>query len=143
MAHSLRGEGSVRRFLPATLVLGVAVVALAGCGGGEKAVSCGGKPVSSLPASFPSGLPVPDHFRLASVENDNGYVVAHGSAAGTLENVRDFYASALPRAGYTLGEGDAEKQEAETDFDGNGVAGRLKLDGGSGCVAVQLAVKEG
>ena len=69
--------------------------------------------------------------------------VATGSAAGTLQGVRDFYERALPKQGFALGEGDAEEHEAETDFDGNGVSGHLRLRDGGGCVNVQLAVKHG
>ena len=131
-----------------------AAAALAGCGGGGSkaaapegaavAAGCGGAAVRSLPAAFPARLPLPDGYRLGSLTHEHGYAVATGSAAGTLQGVRDFYERALPKQGFALGEGDAEEHEAETDFDGNGVGGHLRLrDGGGGCVNVQLAVKHG
>jgi len=141
------GEGSRTRALLVPALTLAAATALAGCGGAAEpdasaAGACSGRPVASLPGRFPAGLPLPRGFRLAGVSDEQGYVVAEGSAPGSLGAVRDFYRGAFPQAGYELGEGDAEEHEAETEFEGSGVQGRLKLnDAASGCVAVRLAVR--
>jgi hypothetical protein len=133
------------------IVAAAACIALAGCGGGgerepESTVAAGGCAASgaaTLPAVFPEDVPRPDGLRVSDVHQDGDYTVAEGSAAGSLEDVRDFFQTELPKAGFELGEGDAEEHEAETEFEANGVRGKLKLNDISGCsdrVAVQLAV---
>jgi hypothetical protein len=62
-----------------------------------------------------------------------GDTVFVGLVPGDLEAARDFFNEQLPTRGYKLGEGDAEEHEAETEFEGHGVDGRLKLHDVSGC----------
>jgi hypothetical protein len=129
----------------AILVAALALVA-AGCGGeSEPALSAGdceaGK--ATLPASFPDDLPVPSGLRVRDTRKDGDYTVAEGTAAGSLDEVRDFFQTQLPAAGYELGEGDAEEHEAETEFEGKGVRGKLKIRDNTGCdgrVSLDLAV---
>jgi hypothetical protein len=59
--------------------------------------------------------------------------VFEGYVPGDLGAARDYFDDELPRRGYDLGEGDSEEHEAETDFAGHGVDGRLKLHDVSGC----------
>jgi hypothetical protein len=67
--------------------------------------------------------------------------VVKGFTAGDLEEVRDFFYAQLPARGFTLGEGDAEESEAETDFSGHGTSGHLKLNTSFDCKgAVAVAV---
>jgi hypothetical protein len=73
---------------------------------------------------------------------EGGFSVAEGYVAGDLEATADYFREEFPSAGYELGEGDAEKHEAETEFEGNGVDGRLKLrsvDGCEGALSLSLA----
>ena len=131
----------VLRLLPLVTLL---CVVAAGCGGGKEAVAgCGDAGRLSYPAGFPSGLPKPDGYRLTSTHRDGDFTVAVGSATGTLEQVRDFFQSGLPSAGYQLGEGDAEEHEAETEFEGKGSRGKLKIRDFSDCedrVSLEVAV---
>lgn len=72
-------------------------------------------------------------------------LVLEGYVAGDLESVRDFFRERLPNAGFELREGDAEEHEAETDFAGHGVEGRLKLHDIAGCdgaLTLAVAVKK-
>jgi len=63
------------------------------------------------------------------------------SSAGGLEAARDYYKEQLPKHGFELGEGDAEEEEAETEFDGHGFEGHLKLRTIEGCAnALSLGV---
>jgi hypothetical protein len=60
-----------------------------------------------------------------------------------LRDAVTFFQRALPRAGFQLGEGDAEHDEAESTFSGNGFAGKWKLNGILNCpnaVALTIAV---
>ena len=126
---------------PASLLV-LAVAALAGCGGdGGSAGTVGG----TLPACaqagsaivLPEGLadfPLPEGGVIDKSRMDAaGNAVFEGYVPGDLEAVRDYYNEQLPKSGYDLGEGDAEEHEAETEFDGHGVEGRLKLHDISDC----------
>jgi hypothetical protein len=61
----------------------------------------------------------------------------------SLEEVRDDLKSRLPRAGYKLGNGDAEEHEAETAFSGFGRTGHLKIrdDVCDGAVSLGVALR--
>jgi hypothetical protein len=67
-----------------------------------------------------------------------------GVAPGRLDDVRSFYRRELPKHGFRLGAGDAEENEAETDFAGEHARGHLRLrtlEGCSGAVSVAVAVR--
>jgi hypothetical protein len=128
--------------LPSALLLLLAL-AVAGCGGdgSEAKGSVGGAlpacaaagAASDLPAAFPAGFPLPEGTVIDSTRKEGGFSVAEGYVAGDLEATADYFSEELPDAGYELGEGDAEEHEAETEFEGNGIDGRLKLRSVSGC----------
>jgi hypothetical protein len=53
----------------------------------------------------------------------------------------EFFMRQLPKAGYKLGEGDAEQDEAESGFSGHEITGRWKVNGILDCPnAVTLAL---
>jgi hypothetical protein len=126
---------------PALLLL-LAAATLAGCGGGGGSAGTVG---GALPACanagsaivLPEGLsdfPLPDGGVIDKSRMDAaGNAVFEGHVSGELEAVRDYYNEELPKRGYDLGEGDAEEHEAETDFEGHGVDGHLKLHELGGC----------
>lgn len=127
-------------------LFGSLALVAAGCGGGSERLPEAGNCTAGgtkLPAAFPGSLPVPKGLRVRATRKSGDYTVAEGTAAGTLDEVRDFYRTQLPAAGYTLGSGDAEEHEAETEFEGNGIRGKLKIRDNTGCqgrVSLDLAV---
>jgi hypothetical protein len=137
--------GPVRR-ASAPFFLCLLVVSAAGCGGSKHEASsdslpsCAkGRPVRS--GDFPAGFPVPRGTVVTSRYRQSGARVVQGYSAGGLDSVRDFFHRQLPAKGFELGEGDAEEDEAETDFSGAGTKGHLKLNEDSSCEgAVRVAV---
>ena len=139
-----------RRALEARPVFGsaslVAVFALAACGGeseeaGGELPQCAraGAPIR-VPDEF-AQFPLPDGTVLDRTRMDAGATVVEGFVPGDLDGVREFMNDELPDAGYELEGGETEEHDAETEFRGNGVEGRLKLRDISGCDgAVTLAV---
>jgi hypothetical protein len=65
-----------------------------------------------------------------------GFTVIEGFVPGDLKENQDYFREALPKAGFRLGEGDAEEEEAETDFTGSGFNGHLKIHELPGCDGV-------
>lgn len=143
--------GLVKTPAPFTILAVVAATALllAACGGGSKAV--GGRlpscvhPGSAVTAA--GGLaqfPLPSGAVLDRSRTEFGQKVLEGYVAGKLTDVRDYYQEQLPKHGYTLGAGDAEDNEAETDFSGHGVNAHLKLHDIAGCSgALTIAITRG
>jgi hypothetical protein len=126
------------------------VLTVAGCGGGGGAEKEVGGTVpdcvdvvrgKDLPTTFPQEFPLPESAVVASEYTESGARVTELFIRGELEAARDYYKEELPKAGFELGEGDAEEQEAETEFDGHGYEGHLKLHTIEGCEnAVSLRV---
>jgi hypothetical protein len=115
-------------------VVGAVVLTLAGCGGSGKreggaGLGCAraGSPIN-LPAAFPQGFPFPAGTVIDKQRRQaGGFTVIEGFVPGGLEENQDYFQDELPKAGFRLGEGDAEDHEAETDFTGNGFQGHLKI----------------
>ena len=141
------------RFAPAPLLLLVAVVTLSACGGGgggSKGVSGGTLPwcaQSGAAIAVPpevDAVPLPRGSVVSGTRKDAaGNTVFLGSIPGDLDAVRDYFRAELPKRGYTLGEGDAEEHEAETEFSGHGIEAHLKLHDVEDCdgvVTLELAV---
>jgi hypothetical protein len=79
------------------------------------------------PASL-ARFPFPHGAVLTKTRREAGATIVEGYVANrSLDEVRDEIKRTLPGAGYELGEGDAEEHEAETEFEGHGVRGHLKL----------------
>src|SRR2546423_1834892 len=105
-------------------VLGVAgVLAAAGCGGSTSAPSraagtmpaCAGTGrAAKLPAAFPSDLPIPAGTVLEQARDDGKTILVEGKVPSTIRDAAKFFLVALPKAGYPLGEGDSEADEAES-----------------------------
>jgi hypothetical protein len=86
------------------------------------------------PAAFPRAFPLPEGTVLDRQRRQaGGFTVVEGYVPGELEQNQDFFTDELPKAGFELGEGDAEEHEAETDFSGRGVQGHLKIHDIPGC----------
>ena len=125
----------------ASLLVACAAI-LSGCGGTKEQTASGGSSAACLsdvsrvllPRGFPSAFPFPPTTVVHAVRPlPGGYKVLHSRLHGEIESARDYVMRELPRAGFNLGQGDAEEQEAETDFSGHGISGRLKLHTLLGC----------
>ena len=133
----------------------MAIVMLAGCGGGGStpAKSSGETIATSMPPcagagkavqppdEFPQSFPLPPGTVVTSARREAAGAVIDGVVPDDLKGAKQFISRELPRAGFKLSGGEAEANEAETDFTGHGVTGRLKVRKIEGCVgAVTLTV---
>jgi hypothetical protein len=125
---------------------------LAGCGGGggeseaekereAKAAasaglpSCNAKATSAtLPAAFPSTFPLPPDTVLTSVGQGGGGTFVRGVVPMGLKQTAEFFRREVPKAGFKPGEADAEPWEAESEFSGEGVEGKWKVNELPRCV---------
>jgi hypothetical protein len=120
----------MKRVLAATLTAGLS---LAGCGEDSKR---DGKRVEAipracpkesppvpLPSSFPDSFPLPDGTRITHVERDAATKLTIVDAVVPLgfEPTISFFQDEVPKAGYTVDEGDIEPDEVEALFSGHGV----------------------
>jgi hypothetical protein len=135
-----------RAFAPVPLLLGVLC---ASCGGESSAEAsslpacAGAGSAIARPAALPDSFPLPEGTVLESSRRQSGFTVVDGHVPGELEAARDFFAEELPSAGYELEGGDAEEEEAETEF-GGPAEGKLKLRSVPGCegaLTLELAVR--
>jgi hypothetical protein len=105
--------------------------------GGEVTVDTGGK---TLPDGFPSDFPIPagaeimDSMSVTMGDQPSQWVTL--AADGTVREVYDWYASALPDAGYEIGEYDAWFIEAD-----DGDAGALRAVKGTTEVNVNVSTE--
>lgn len=132
----------------------LAVVTITGCGHGtssarpsaasavrshtaEAGTAPGGCPTRApvpLPKEFPASLPVPDGATVTSVQHRSGNrLVVSMVVRGGFPAALSFLQHRLPKAGYTPAEGEAEKEDAESDFSSPAVAGRWTLRPAPGC----------
>jgi hypothetical protein len=122
-------------------VLGAtAILMLAGCGGGGSTPPSGGAPVATsmpscagagaeveLPSGWPKTFPLQPGTVVTSARREAAGAVIDAVVPDNLKSAKQFISRELPNAGYTLSGGEAEANEAETDFTGHGVVGRLKV----------------
>lgn len=131
----------------------LAVLVVAACGGGDSgeaggelpACAAGGNPIQR-PNGLPESFPLPEGTVLDSTRTESGATVVEGYVPGDLDGVREFMNDKLPDAGYELEGGETEEHDAETEFRGNGVEGRLKLRDITDCdgaVTFAVAVRPG
>jgi hypothetical protein len=124
----------------------------AGCGGGggeseaerereaEAAASvglpsCDAKATSAaLPATFPHAFPLPPGTVVTSVGQGGGGTFVRGVVPLSLKQAADFFGERVPKAGFEPGEADSEPWEAESEFSGNGVEGKWKVNELPGCL---------
>jgi hypothetical protein len=125
---------------------------LSGCGGGrgeseaekereakaaasEGLPSCDAKATSAaLPATFPNNFPLPADTVLTSVGQGGGGTFVRGVVPMSLKEAADFFRNQLPKAGFEPGEADSEPWEAESEFSGQGVEGKWKVNELPGCL---------
>ena len=85
-------------------------------------------PAISLPAEFPSDFPLPPGTAIhASRNTGEGVLIVDGMVPANLQTTAAFFQQELPAAGFVLGFGDGELDEAESAFSGNGFQGHFKV----------------
>ncbi|HUS11764.1 MAG TPA: hypothetical protein VMZ30_14955 [Pyrinomonadaceae bacterium] len=124
----------------------------AGCGGskapsvvtpGPSLPPCAGAGSSvGLPPDFPSNFPLPPGTVITSHQRGvSGAIIVSGFAPMQFKDTVVFFQSKLPAAGYKPLESDAEMDEAESTFSGQGYHGKWKVNGILNCpAAVTLGV---
>jgi hypothetical protein len=81
-----------------------------------------------LPEEFPSTLPVPTGAVVTSVEHRNhGRLIVSTVVRNGFDATLTFLQERLPKAGYTLKEGEVERDDAESNFTSTTVDGRWAL----------------
>jgi hypothetical protein len=97
----------------------------------------GGCPVGSslpLPEDFPATLPVPEGTQVIAVEHrTGGRLVVSTVVRGGFKAALSFMRQRLPKAGYTLTDGEVEEDDAESYFSSATVKGRWTLRTVPGC----------
>jgi hypothetical protein len=133
-------------------VAALLLLLMAGCTGSE--TSKLGPPASTLPPCANAGTPIslpsefPDNFPLppgtvvtASQRSAAGPITITASIPTDFKRAVAFFQTTLPAAGYQLLEGDAEMDEAESTFAGQGFRGKWKINGILNCPgAVRLTL---
>jgi hypothetical protein len=96
----------------------------------------------SRPAEFPDNFPLPDKTVITSSQySQGGSLTISAAVPMTFKEAAAFFQNKLPAAGYKLLEGDAEMDEAESAFTGNGYQGKWKINGILNCPrAVRLTI---
>ncbi len=169
MSHLLRvdlergGKGHGRRAALAALAL-LAVAVTSGCAAvaedpataapsaalaippGPSLPACANAGAAVLPASgFPASFPLPDGAVVVEADTPPG----GGSrirflAPLDIDTLGTFLEHALPRAGLSIGGGEAEADELESKFSGNGLDGQLtarEVPGCPGVLSVQVVTR--
>jgi hypothetical protein len=131
----------------------LALVILAGCGGGEKEgektsgepkrpaaaqglPSCNARATgTALPETFPRDFPLPR----GTVVTEAQRLPAEGaSVRGVvpmgLKQAAAFFTRRVPAVGFIAGEADSEPWEAESEFSGKGIEGKWKVNELPGCL---------
>ncbi|WP_433449011.1 hypothetical protein ACQPXS_10410 [Streptomyces sp. CA-142005] len=135
----------MKPFTPAAVLVGafLGLAAVTGCSPAPRnagpvratpftaASAPGGCPTAAslpLPKDFPADLPVPEGAVVTSVEHRTGgrLIVATVVRSG-FDATLAFLHKQLPEAGYTLKDGEVEKDDAESDFSSATVRGRWTL----------------
>lgn len=81
-----------------------------------------------LPKDFPATLPVPDDAVVTSVQHRTGNrLIVATVVRGGFNSALTFLHKQLPKAGYTLKEGEVEEDDAESNFSSATVNGRWTL----------------
>ena len=85
-----------------------------------------GPPVN-LPPEFPQSFPLPPGTVITVSRRAEPALVVQGFMPMELKDATRFFVQKLPAAGFQLGRGEAERNEAEARIGGNGVIGYFKL----------------
>ena len=131
----------------------IATALLVSCAGGEQATAgaaasmpaCAPSEAAiSSPPALPATLPLPPGTVLNLVhESSAGATIIFGVIPLSLSDAAGFFVDQIPRAGFELGPGDAEQDEAEAVFSGPGVDGQWKVHSILDCadaVTLNLAI---
>jgi len=93
------------------------------------------------PVAVPANLLPPGTVLTSSKDLGDGRTLAGGIVPSDFRSAVQFFVTKLPAAGYVNGAGDAEMDEAEALFTGDGVSGKWKVNGILNCPgAVTLAL---
>jgi hypothetical protein len=127
------------------------VLPLAACGGGEATPettpvqpapdlpACAGARTS--PPDLPVDFPLPPGTGIVSSESPfESQLVVLGVVPGDLQDAASFFNETLADHGYQSGIGDAEGNESEAPFTGNGYRGRWRVNAIPDCAALRLTL---
>ncbi|MFI6357140.1 hypothetical protein ACIBJF_31850 [Streptomyces sp. NPDC050743] len=135
----------MKPFTPAAVLVGafIGLAAVTGCSPAPRnagplratpftaASAPGGCPTAAslpLPKGFPADLPVPEGAVVTSVEHrTGGRLIVATVVRSSFDATLAFLRKQLPKAGYTLKNGEVEKDDAESDFSSTTVLGRWTL----------------
>jgi hypothetical protein len=101
------------------------------------AAGSAGRQPPSLPVHFP--LP-PGTVITSSASPHASQIVVLGAIPSDLQEAAAFFSAALPDHGYQVGIGDAEGNESEAPFTGNGYRGKWRVNEIPECPAVRLTL---
>jgi hypothetical protein len=129
---------AARRAWRAGPALASALLLLAACGGGS---------ARTLPACFHKqglsekpAIPLPRHSVVYGRRSEAGFTVWSLAVPGSLDGVREVFRDGLERAGYRITGGEVEEADAEAEFEGSALTGRLKLSAVDGCAGAVKAL---
>lgn len=88
---------------------------------------------SAWPTDAPTGLPVPPGLKITSIQRTPNIVIAFTVADDFHATVR-FLLAALPKAGFTLGTGDAEAEEADIPLSRGSAHASIKVNDRATCL---------
>jgi hypothetical protein len=100
----------------------------------------------AIPPEFPANFPLPPGTVITARENrsDDRIILTTVVPALDVKGAAQFFEQALPKAGFTITEGESEPGEAEANYEGNGYKGRWKVNSIDGCSgAISLTVLAG
>lgn len=132
-------------------VLAAAAALLGSCGGGGGSASAlpdcaGAAETIGRPEALPADFPVPEGTVFVGQRTSGRFSLVDARSPGDFDEVHEFFERELDHSGYQLSGGEAEEDEAETDFAGNGLAGHLvvhTIGGCDGAVRVGVATSPG
>jgi hypothetical protein len=122
-------------------VLGLAVVALAGCGGGgdessasstesdlneQAQAACTGSELSAAP-KLPPSFPQVENVTFTQQETQGPTDVVEGYFMGSLSDAHDEYKKELQAAGYKILFDELEDHDSEVSWQGEGRSGQVAL----------------
>jgi hypothetical protein len=121
------------RWLP---LLGMLVLALAGCGGdnkneeseggGEAEAACTGSPLSEAP-KLPAKFPTFDSVTYTQQSTQGPTDIVEGYYEGDVEGAHDEVKAALEGAGFTVLFDELEEHDSEVSWKGQGRSGQVAL----------------
>jgi hypothetical protein len=89
---------------------------------------------TEIPAAFPSDFPLPDGAKVyATEERSGGRTIVYAVVDTDEKDVLKVMQTDVPKAGYTLTEGEVEERDAESNWKGNGYTGRWAIREIAGC----------